>query len=40
VEHAGGTADSPMNTIHRFEDFDDRGNPVTVIYAWNTPEWE
>ncbi|MCP3878385.1 MAG: RHS repeat protein, partial [Sulfitobacter sp.] len=38
VELAGGTDDSPANTIHRFEDFDARGNPGTVIQAWNTPD--
>ncbi len=38
VEMAGGTTDSPMNTIHRNEDFDARGNPGTIIQAWNTTE--
>lgn len=38
VEWAGGTSDSPMHTIHRYENFDARGNPQTIIRAWNTPE--
>jgi RHS repeat-associated protein len=38
VEYAGGTAESPANTLQRFENFDARGNPGTVIQAWNTPE--
>ena len=27
VEYAGGTADSPMNTVHRFENFGCPGQP-------------